>query len=253
MEWRVARGESMTISLRGAQDMWAPGSSDGTCSDRSWSMAGHGLEKGWWDDPPYHVPVFVLSHHSRPSIQMEGNTTFHFVTTGISEALDQAREAAQGTDVRIGGGVNTIQQYLRAGLIDELHIAIAPVLLGGGERLFDGRTCLPWDTNACSSWDRKRLPMWCSGTRRSDARRSIQADATSRRRTASPRPVRSGVEGRTANEPQQLRLLRLVHCGVLPARPLRLLTKRGGRGRSVGRNGCVSLGATIGAVAARSL
>ena len=95
--------------------------------------------KGWWgDNPPYHVPVFVLTHHARPAIEMEGNTTFHFVTGGIHEALAQAREAAGGMDVRIGGGPNTIQQYLRAGLIDELHLAIAPVLLGGGERLFEG-------------------------------------------------------------------------------------------------------------------
>ena len=95
--------------------------------------------KGWWgDNPPYHVPVFILTHHARPPIEMKGNTTFHFVTGGIHEALDQARRAADGTDVRIGGGANTIQQYLRAGLIDELHVAIAPVLLGGGERLFDG-------------------------------------------------------------------------------------------------------------------
>ena len=95
--------------------------------------------KGWWgDDPPFHAPVFILTHHARPPIQMEGNTTFHFVTGGIHEALDQARKAADGMDVRIGGGPNTIQQYLRAGLIDELHVAIAPVLLGGGERLFEG-------------------------------------------------------------------------------------------------------------------
>lgn len=95
--------------------------------------------KGWWGDkPPYHVPVFVLTHHARPPIEMEGNTSFHFVTGGIHEALDQARKAAQGLDVRIGGGPNTIQQYLRAGLIDELHLAIAPVLLGRGERLFEG-------------------------------------------------------------------------------------------------------------------
>ena len=94
---------------------------------------------GWWgNNPPYHVPVFILTHHARESIQMEGNTTFHFVTGGIHEALDQAREAAGGMDVRIGGGSNTIQQYLRAGLVDELHIAIAPVLLGAGERLFEG-------------------------------------------------------------------------------------------------------------------
>lgn len=95
--------------------------------------------KGWWgDNPPYHVPVFVLTHHARPPIEMEGNTTFHFVTGGIHEALDRAREAANGKDVRIGGGPNVIQQYLRESLIDELHIAISPVQLGRGERLFKG-------------------------------------------------------------------------------------------------------------------
>jgi dihydrofolate reductase len=95
--------------------------------------------KGWWgDSPPYHVPVFVLTHHARPPVEMEGNTTFHFITGGIREALDRAQEAAAGKDVRIGGGAKTIQQYLREGLIDEMHIAIAPVLLGSGERLFEG-------------------------------------------------------------------------------------------------------------------
>jgi dihydrofolate reductase len=95
--------------------------------------------KGWWgDNPPYHVPVFVLTHHARPSIEMEGGTTFHFVTGGIREALDRARQAAAGKDVRIGGGADTIKQYLREGLIDELHIAISPVLLGRGESLFEG-------------------------------------------------------------------------------------------------------------------
>jgi dihydrofolate reductase len=95
--------------------------------------------KGWWgNNPPYHVPVFVLTHHARPPLQMEGNTTFHFVTGGHIEALDRAREAAHGMDIRIGGGASTIQQYLRAGLIDELHIAITPILLGSGERLFEG-------------------------------------------------------------------------------------------------------------------
>ena len=95
--------------------------------------------KGWWGkNPPYHVPVFVLTHHARPPIQMEGDTTFHFVTGGIHEALEQARKAAKGMDVRIGGGPNTIRQYLRAGLVDELHFAVAPVLLGEGERLFEG-------------------------------------------------------------------------------------------------------------------
>lgn len=95
--------------------------------------------RGWWgDEPPYHVPVFVLTHHARPPLAMQGGTTFHFVTGGIREALDRAREAAAGKDVRIGGGAQTIQQYLREALIDELHIAIAPVLLGRGERLFEG-------------------------------------------------------------------------------------------------------------------
>ena len=95
--------------------------------------------KGWWgDNPPYHVPVFILTHHPRPSFELEGGTTFHFITGGIREALDRARESAAGMDVRIGGGANTIQQYLREGLIDELHIAISPVLLGRGERLFEG-------------------------------------------------------------------------------------------------------------------
>ena len=95
--------------------------------------------RGWWgEDPPYHVPVFVLTHHARPPIRMQGDTTFHFVTGGIHEALARAREAAGGMDVRIGGGPNTIQQYLRAGLIDELHLAIAPILLGSGERLLEG-------------------------------------------------------------------------------------------------------------------
>lgn len=95
--------------------------------------------KGWWgDNPPYHVPVFVLTHHARAPIEMDGGTTFHFVTGGMHEALQRARQSAQGKDVRIGGGVQTIQQYLRSGLIDEMHVAIAPVLLGCGERLFEG-------------------------------------------------------------------------------------------------------------------
>jgi dihydrofolate reductase len=93
---------------------------------------------GWWgDDPPFRAPVFVLTHHAREPIQMEDGTTFHFVTDGIEAALQRALEAAGGRDVRIGGGVATLQQYLRARLIDELHLAIVPVLLGSGERLFD--------------------------------------------------------------------------------------------------------------------
>lgn len=95
--------------------------------------------KGWWgDNPTYHVPTFILTHHPRAPIAMEGGTIFHFVTGGIHEALDLARDAAGEKDVRIGGGPATIQQYLRAGLIDELHLAISPVLLGSGERLFEG-------------------------------------------------------------------------------------------------------------------
>lgn len=95
--------------------------------------------KGWWGaDPPYHVPVFVLTHHPRASISMEGGTTFHFVTEGIHAALERAREAAAGKDVRLGGGVATIRQYLSAGLVDEMHLAISPVVLGSGEALLTG-------------------------------------------------------------------------------------------------------------------
>ncbi len=103
----------------------------GDWPDESW--------KGWWgDNPPYHAPTFVLTHHPRPSIPMEGGTVFHFVTGGIEAALRQARAAAGGLDVKIGGGVSTLRQYLQAGLLDELHLAIAPVLLGRGEAVFAG-------------------------------------------------------------------------------------------------------------------
>ena len=101
----------------------------GPWPDSSW--------KGWWgDNPPYHAPVFVLTHQARDSITMEGGTTFHFITDGIHSALARAKEAANGLDVRVGGGAATIQQYLRAGLVDGLHIVIAPILLGSGEKLF---------------------------------------------------------------------------------------------------------------------
>jgi dihydrofolate reductase len=103
----------------------------GAWPDESW--------KGWWgDEPPYHCPVFVLTHHPRASLAMKGGTVFHFVTGGMHEALARAREAAQGKDVRIGGGVATIRQYLHAGLIDEMHLVLAPVLLGQGEHLLQG-------------------------------------------------------------------------------------------------------------------
>ncbi|QRF59922.1 dihydrofolate reductase family protein [Variovorax paradoxus] len=95
--------------------------------------------KGWWgDEPPYHVPVFVLTHHARAPLTMQGGTTFHFVTGGIHEALALARDAAGGRDVRVGGGVATVREYLKAGLLDELHLAVRPVLLGKGEALFEG-------------------------------------------------------------------------------------------------------------------
>lgn len=95
--------------------------------------------KGWWgDNPPYHVPVFVLTHHLRPALRMEGGTTFHFVTDGIHAALERAREAAGGLDVRVGGGAATIRQYLREGLVDHMHLAVSPVILGGGESLLAG-------------------------------------------------------------------------------------------------------------------
>lgn len=101
----------------------------GPWSDENW--------KGWWgENPPYHTPVFVLTHYARAPISMAGGTTFHFVTDGIHAAAERASTAANGKDIRIGGGVATIQQFLRAGLIDHLHLAISPILLGSGEQLF---------------------------------------------------------------------------------------------------------------------
>ena len=95
--------------------------------------------KGWWgDEPPYHVPVFVLTHHARAPLAMKGGTTFHFVTDGIESALAQAKAAAGARDVRLGGGVATIREYLEARLVDEMHLAVRPLLLGGGENLMQG-------------------------------------------------------------------------------------------------------------------
>ncbi len=103
----------------------------GPWPDESW--------KGWWgEEPPYHVPTFVLTHHARQPLEMKGGTTFHFVTDGIHSALQRAKEAAKDKDVRIGGGAATIRQYLSAKLIDELHLAFRPVLMGSGENLFAG-------------------------------------------------------------------------------------------------------------------
>jgi dihydrofolate reductase len=95
--------------------------------------------KGWWGaDPPYHVPVFVLTHHARSPLTMEGGTTFHFITDGLESALKRAKEAARDKDVRIGGGVSVIRQYMTAGQIDEIHLAVTPTLMGEGEHLFSG-------------------------------------------------------------------------------------------------------------------
>jgi dihydrofolate reductase len=110
------------------RNMFAPGRGPW---DESW--------KGWWGpNPPYHVPVYVLTHHARPPLKMEGDTTFFFVTDGIESAMRQAKQAAGAKDIRIGGGVSTVRQYLKAGSIDELHLAVSPVLLGEGENLFAG-------------------------------------------------------------------------------------------------------------------
>ena len=103
----------------------------GPWPDESW--------KGWWgEEPPYHTPVFVLTHHARKPLEMKGGTTFHFVTAGVHAALEQAKQAAGSKDVRLGGGVATVREYLKARLIDELHLALRPVLMGSGEHLWQG-------------------------------------------------------------------------------------------------------------------
>jgi dihydrofolate reductase len=107
------------------------GPARGPWADHEW--------QGWWgDEPPFHTPVFVLTHHLRPSIEMKGGTTFHFIDASPAEALEAAREAAGGLDVRIGGGPSTVRQFLAADLIDHMHIAQVPIVLGRGERLWDG-------------------------------------------------------------------------------------------------------------------
>ena len=124
----IARGDTGIGATIMGRNMFGP--MRGAWGDAPWT--------GWWgDNPPYHHPVFVLTHHARPPIEMQGGTTFHFVADGIESARGQALDAAGGADVRLGGGVATIQQFLRARLVDELHLVLVPVLLGGGERLFD--------------------------------------------------------------------------------------------------------------------
>jgi dihydrofolate reductase len=119
---------------------------------------------GWWgEDPPFHDDVFVLTHHPRAPVVMAGGTTFHFVTEGIEAALDRARAAAEGAHVRLGGGASTVRQYLRAGLLDELHVAVVPVLLGSGERLFGDLARRSTRGSASSSPPRRRSPTSVSG------------------------------------------------------------------------------------------
>ncbi len=135
--WMFEEPEANAAELQGitaagafimGRNMFSPGRDDW---DLEW--------KGWWgDDPPYHRPVFVLTHHPRPMLPMRGGTTFTFVTDGIESALAQARKAAGEGDIAIAGGAHTVNQYLAAGLIDELRLHVAPVVLGAGERLFDG-------------------------------------------------------------------------------------------------------------------
>ncbi len=124
----LVRGEAGIGATVMGRNMFGP--VRGRWPDEDW--------KGWWGpNPPYHHPVFVLTHHPRKPVPMEGGTTFNFVTDGIESALSQAFAAAGGLDVRLGGGAATIQQYLKAGLVDEMHVAIVPIFLGAGERLFD--------------------------------------------------------------------------------------------------------------------
>jgi dihydrofolate reductase len=125
----VRRGEEGIGATIMGRNMFGP--VRGPWGDENWT--------GWWgEEPPFHHDVFVLTRYAREPVTMAGGTTFHFVTDGIEVALERARDAAPGSNVRLGGGVATVQQFLRAGLVDELHLVLVPVLLGDGERLFDG-------------------------------------------------------------------------------------------------------------------
>ena len=126
--FRAAGNEGIGATIMG-RNMFGP--VRGPWGDENW--------RGWWgEDPPFHQDVFVLTHFPRPAVTMSGGTTFSFVTDGIEAALERATAAARGADVRLGGGVSTVHEYLRAGLLDEIHVAVVPVLLGSGERLFEG-------------------------------------------------------------------------------------------------------------------
>lgn len=128
-------GRNMFGPVRGTWESWA------ASHDDPWN--------GWWgDEPPYHHPVFVLTHQARPPLEMAGGTTFHFVTEGLERGVAMAREAAAGKDVRVNGGASTIRQCIEAGVLDELHLALSPVLLGGGERIFE-----PGGTTALDAFD----------------------------------------------------------------------------------------------------
>jgi dihydrofolate reductase len=133
-------GPGVGAEIMGARKFGPPGWHD----DPEW--------KGWWgSSPPFHTPVFVLTHHPRASIEMEGGTTFHFVDVSPAEALETAREAAEGQDVRIGGGATVIRDFVAAGLVDHMHIVVVPILLGRGVRLWDGLEGLESDYEIASA------------------------------------------------------------------------------------------------------
>jgi dihydrofolate reductase len=162
----VARGFANIGAWILGRNMFGP--VRGAWPDHTWT--------GWWgDNPPYHTPVFVLTHHPRPSVARDGGTTFHFVTDRIHAALQRAIDASNGRDIRLGGGVATIRQYLQAELVDEMHLAISPILLGSGEHLLAGIDMLALGyqctkhvttANRCTSFSRSESSPTPPGTRR---------------------------------------------------------------------------------------